>query len=234
MEKYGISLYDCFRAVPGIGTEISFWKDRWLEGASLQQRFPALFELERAKNATVADRLKAVNGVVVINFCWSRLPSSSEEVGATQSLTAELFSAARGVGKDRWSWELDGSGKFSVKSLKNLLQHARFTNLGNDFVWNNWNPSKVNFLSWRISLDRLPTLVALAQRNVINGQTGCKICGLYDEDADHLFVCYLEHLCFWRERSVGMAQTSSRECKMEKAYLCSYTSGTLGNLAKSE
>ncbi|KAJ0837468.1 putative reverse transcriptase zinc-binding domain-containing protein [Helianthus annuus] len=49
-------------------------------------------------------------------------------------------------------------------------------------------PPKPNEIEMAVQ-DRLPTLVALAQRNVINGQTGCKICGLYDEDADHLFVC---------------------------------------------
>ncbi|KAJ0435664.1 putative RNA-directed DNA polymerase [Helianthus annuus] len=204
MEKYGLNLADCFRATPGEGAEISFWKERWIEGGSLQARYPNLFELERAKNATVADRVKLVNGVMVINFCWVRLPTTQAEVGVIQALTAELFATTKGYGADRWSWELDDSSKFTVKSLKYYLQNAKFRDLGNKFVWNSWNPSKVNFLSWRISLDRLPTLVALAHRNVINGQLGCKICGQDAEDLDHLFVCceaaqyvwdYISHWC---------------------------------------
>ncbi|KAF5783556.1 putative RNA-directed DNA polymerase [Helianthus annuus] len=188
LEKYGLKLADCFRAKPGVGVEISFWKEKWTEGDSLQVRYPELFELERAKNVTVADRVKVIDGTVVLNFCWIRMPSTPEEVMAVQLLSDEMFAAARGYGDDRWTWELDGSGNFSVKSLKNYLQCARFPNLGNDFSWNNWTPSKVNFLSWRISLDRLPTLVALARRNVINGQIECKMCGLFAEDVDHLFA----------------------------------------------
>ncbi|KAJ0586631.1 putative reverse transcriptase zinc-binding domain-containing protein [Helianthus annuus] len=79
-------------------------------------------------------------------------------------------------------------GIFSVKSLKCTLQTARFSNLGNDFIWNNWNPIKVNFLAWRVSIDRLPTLAALAHRNVISGQITCKLCDLHEEDVEHLFV----------------------------------------------
>ncbi|XP_022019208.1 uncharacterized protein LOC110919242 [Helianthus annuus] len=80
------------------------------------------------------------------------------------------------------------SGIFSVKSLKNSLQTARFTDLGNDFAWNNWNPTKVNFLAWRISLNQVPTLAALACRNVFTGQIRYRLWGQHDEDVDHLFV----------------------------------------------
>ncbi|KAJ0578900.1 putative reverse transcriptase zinc-binding domain-containing protein [Helianthus annuus] len=188
MEKYGVVFSDCFRAIPGVGDSISFWKDKWLGSEALNSRFPGLFELERVKNIAVADRVKLINGAVVINFSWVRQLMSTEEVNEAQRLTNELFAAVMGHGTDQWRWELDGSGMFSVKSFKDILQSARFSNLGNNFVWNNWCPLKINFVAWRLSLDRLPTLVALAHRNVHFGQIGCRICDQHEEDADHLFV----------------------------------------------
>ncbi|MFS7928714.1 hypothetical protein Hanom_Chr04g00324021 [Helianthus anomalus] len=68
LEKYGINLSGCFRATPGVGDSISFWKERWVDGELLKNKFPVLFELERLKNAVVADRVKILNGVVVLNF----------------------------------------------------------------------------------------------------------------------------------------------------------------------
>ncbi|KAJ0442970.1 putative RNA-directed DNA polymerase [Helianthus annuus] len=187
-EKVGINLIECFRAIPGAGDSVSFWKERWVDGGALQNKFPALFLLERVKNVSVAERVKVMDGGVLLNFGWSRQPETSAELAELQALSQLLFAAAVGDGADRWRWELDTSASFSVRSLKNHLQMARFSDLGNNFDWNNWIPSKVNFLAWRISLERLPTRVALARMNVGDGQVICKICEQHPEDIDHLFV----------------------------------------------
>ncbi|XP_021975366.1 uncharacterized protein LOC110870498 [Helianthus annuus] len=188
MEAYGINLASCFRAVPGDSSSVVFWKERWLGGESLQNRFQCLYVLERKKNVKISERVKILDGSVVMNFNWLRQPATMDKVAELQNMSLELFAATLGNGEDRWSWELDDSGNFSVKSLKRCLQSARFSDLGNDFVWNNWIPTKVNFLAWRLSLDRVPTLAALAYRNVVMGETRCRICVLLDEEADHLFV----------------------------------------------
>ncbi|KAJ0528288.1 hypothetical protein HanHA300_Chr09g0343451 [Helianthus annuus] len=145
MVKHGVVFSDCFRAIPGVGDSISFWKDKWLGGEALNSRFLGLFELERVKNVAVTDRVKVLNGAVVINFSWVRQLMSTAEVNEVQSLTNELFAAAKGYGIDQWRWELDVTGMFSVKSLKVTLQNAKFSNLGNNFVWNNWIPIKIIF-----------------------------------------------------------------------------------------
>ncbi|MFS7928715.1 putative reverse transcriptase zinc-binding domain-containing protein [Helianthus anomalus] len=46
----------------------------------------------------------------------------------------------------------------------------------------------LRILAWRISPERLPTLVVLARRNIWTGQVLCRICGQHEEDEDHLFV----------------------------------------------
>ncbi|XP_035838138.1 uncharacterized protein LOC118485793 [Helianthus annuus] len=112
-------------------------------------------------------------------------------------MSAAILNVTLGIGEDTWVWELDDSAVFSVKILKRTVQLNRFANLGNDFVWNNWIPIKVNFLAWRLSLDRVPTLVALARRNVNTGQIRCRFCGVYDEDVDHLFMGCEVAQCVW-------------------------------------
>ncbi|KAJ0495937.1 putative reverse transcriptase zinc-binding domain-containing protein [Helianthus annuus] len=185
---YGLNLQECFRANIGLGESVLFWKERWIEGVTLQGKFPCLFSLEESKNAVVADRIKMVNGAVVLNFSWVRQPESQDEMVELQELSQLMSSVVGGHGADRWRWELDNSGRFSVKSLKSWLQCARFSDIGNEFVWNNWLPLKVNFLAWRLSLERLPTLAALARRNAWSGQTECRVCNQLEENVDHLFI----------------------------------------------
>ncbi|MFS7947710.1 hypothetical protein Hanom_Chr06g00551421 [Helianthus anomalus] len=39
-------------------------------------------------------------------------------------------------------------------------------------------------------MGRVPTLVALARRNVFTGSSRCRICDQAEEDVDHLFISY--------------------------------------------
>nr|GEY24553.1 RNA-directed DNA polymerase, eukaryota [Tanacetum cinerariifolium] len=48
-------------------------------------------------------------------------------------------------------------------------------------------PIKVNVFAWRARLDRLPTRDNLAKRGVIMVSSLCPICGLFPENAQHLF-----------------------------------------------
>ncbi|KAI7727982.1 hypothetical protein M8C21_019872, partial [Ambrosia artemisiifolia] len=66
-----------------------------------------------------------------------------------------------GLEDDTWRWEADGSGIFSVRSVRGLTKRKYFANRGQDPVWNNWAPIKVNFLVWRLIQDRLPTAIAV-------------------------------------------------------------------------
>ncbi|XP_022024926.1 uncharacterized protein LOC110925274 [Helianthus annuus] len=56
------------------------------------------------------------------------------------------------------------------------------------FDWNKWVPKKVGFVAWRAEKERLPTRVALAERNVRIESDRCVICGDYAETSDHVFM----------------------------------------------
>ncbi|KAJ0845145.1 putative reverse transcriptase zinc-binding domain-containing protein [Helianthus annuus] len=96
------------------------------------------------------------------------------------------------MSNDTWSWSSDPSGSFSVKSVKNLLARSIHQHSPINFEWNKWVPRKVNIFGWRLALDRLPTRVALAHRNINITSIRCPFCGDRDETASHLFAeCFV-------------------------------------------
>ncbi|XP_035831833.1 uncharacterized protein LOC118480935 [Helianthus annuus] len=172
----------------GHGRDIQFWTACWFGEEPLANRFPNLFCLESCKHVAVADRLVEENGVFRFRARWKRRPNSTCEVRELQEIAGALSDVSFGTGQDYWVWKLNASGSFTVNSMRRLVQKVRSSDLGTGFQWNSWAPIKVNFLAWRLSLDRIPTLMALARRQVNLESTICRFCGEMDESADHLFV----------------------------------------------
>ncbi|KAJ0445231.1 putative RNA-directed DNA polymerase [Helianthus annuus] len=187
LNEVGVDLVHMFRGKPGFDSQIYFWKESWLFDVPLYRRFPNLFELETNKNVLVGDRVKVVEGVNTIEFMWSRNPSSDAEEEELQVLLDAIGRFSFGAGLDKWNWTLENSGSFSVKSLRNKIQQASFSDLGIQFEWNSWSPIKINFLLWRLIQDRIPTAVALQRRNVDLPSVRCNLCNAFEESALHLF-----------------------------------------------
>ncbi|KAJ0830373.1 putative reverse transcriptase zinc-binding domain-containing protein [Helianthus annuus] len=104
------------------------------------------------------------------------------------ALITEVQGLSRNGMADKWTWGLEASGDFSVRSLRNIMQQKTFQKLESSSEWNRWSPIKVNFLIWRLVMDRLPTMVNLAKRNIQVGSLMCKLCGESEETSEHLFV----------------------------------------------
>ncbi|XP_021999620.1 uncharacterized protein LOC110896868 [Helianthus annuus] len=183
----GVDLATLFRALPGCQKEFSFWKDRWIFEEPLSAKFPRLFELERNKNALINERVAEPYGSVIFCADWIRAPSSAEKCTDLAELNMAVHNYAFKDGADRWGWALEASGEFSVSSIRNKTESLYFSNLGLEFEWNNWTPIKVNFLIWRIIQDKVPTISALARRNVYVPNDRCKLCNEEEESMLHLF-----------------------------------------------
>ncbi|KAJ0524125.1 putative reverse transcriptase zinc-binding domain-containing protein [Helianthus annuus] len=196
-----INLSDLFRGVPGDGLGLSFWHDCWLLEAPLKEKFPALFALECSKNVCIADRVRVENGATILSFQWRRQFSSVVEFKESGEITTLLNSVSLSSDPDCWSWKLEDTGAFSVKSLRRLMQETRYSGRSQRFLWNSWSPIKVNFLLWRVILDKLPTLMALRNRNVNVPNTLCPICRNGDESIDHLFISCSFAQRIWEEVS---------------------------------
>nr|GFA79838.1 RNA-directed DNA polymerase, eukaryota [Tanacetum cinerariifolium] len=67
---------------------------------------------------------------------------------------------------DRWFWDMNGSGSYRVKDVRNMLDDFL---LPKDEVATRWLPHlliKLNVFAWRLYLDRLPTKSNLIRRGI--------------------------------------------------------------------
>ncbi|KAJ0834798.1 putative reverse transcriptase zinc-binding domain-containing protein [Helianthus annuus] len=194
LRETDIHLNKLFKCKVGSGSEVQFWTDVWASDIPFKMIFPSLYMLEKFKGCSVRERLLDMdtNNGYGVNWCWLRNPFSSQECTELSELSNILSQVSLSSSRDTWSWMSDPTGNFSVKSVKKLLSRCDQQTANSSFVWNNWVPRKVNIFGWRLGLDRLPTRMALAHRNINMVSVCCPLCRDKDESSFHLFAeCYV-------------------------------------------
>ncbi|GJX02100.1 hypothetical protein Tco_0186013 [Tanacetum coccineum] len=78
---------------------------------------------------------------------------------------------------DRWFWSLEGSGEFSVASIRRFIDDQRLLTMDSKTLWIKSVPIKVNILAWKIKLEALPTRFNISRRV---RQIARKICSWWD------------------------------------------------------
>ncbi|GJX08249.1 RNA-directed DNA polymerase, eukaryota, reverse transcriptase zinc-binding domain protein [Tanacetum coccineum] len=66
--------------------------------------------------------------------------------------------------RDRWSWSLEGSGEFSVASVRRLIDENILSEVSTKTRWINVVPIKINIHAWKVKLDCLPTKLNISKR----------------------------------------------------------------------
>ncbi|XP_071700495.1 uncharacterized mitochondrial protein AtMg00310-like [Rutidosis leptorrhynchoides] len=117
--ELGVPFSSSIQKIIGDGSTTLFWKDVWIGGEKLEQKFGRLYRLESDKNVMVRDRVSWTNGTCVTTWQWSRETFGRTE-GDLQALISMLnsFNSA-GTGEDSWKWVLSPNGRFSTKKLQN-------------------------------------------------------------------------------------------------------------------
>nr|GEZ52760.1 glucose-methanol-choline oxidoreductase, FAD/NAD(P)-binding domain protein [Tanacetum cinerariifolium] len=64
----------------------------------------------------------------------------------------------------RWVWSLEGSGEFSVASIRKIIDDNRLSIVDTRTIWIKYVPIKVNVLSWKIKIEALPTRFNISRR----------------------------------------------------------------------
>ncbi|GJZ62658.1 hypothetical protein Tco_0618795 [Tanacetum coccineum] len=151
LHKKGVYVFDFMNLKLGNEKMVKFWLDRWYEGGILKDLFPRMFALENMKEITVSSKL---NGD---NLAGSFRRNSRGGIEQTQfSKLVELVQSISLVPmNDRWVWNLESSGEFSVASIRRLIDEMRFSNIGDTTRWVKYVPIKVNILAWNYGSDVL-------------------------------------------------------------------------------
>nr|GEZ92180.1 RNA-directed DNA polymerase, eukaryota, reverse transcriptase zinc-binding domain protein [Tanacetum cinerariifolium] len=141
------------------------------------------------KNCFVAERWSKIDDIWQGKWAWRRQPSGralTDLSSLNLLITGLVLDSAI---EDKWTWTLEDSGKFSVRSLCKAIHSNLFVSEANSpSFWNSWVPRKVNICTGRVSLNRLPTKMNLLQRGVQLSSTLCTLCGLVDEDMEHCLL----------------------------------------------
>ncbi|GKB12275.1 hypothetical protein Tco_0846198 [Tanacetum coccineum] len=127
----------------------SIWRDivqemdafKKQEDMALKHRYPRLYALELNKNIDVAAKLAQAS--MVCSFC--REPRSGVEHSQLVDLLAKIEGVSLVSMNDRWVWALEGSGDFSVASVRKLLDDRRLSDVSSMTRWIKAVPIKIFF-----------------------------------------------------------------------------------------
>nr|GEX04295.1 RNA-directed DNA polymerase, eukaryota [Tanacetum cinerariifolium] len=113
----GIDLFQFIQKKLGNGGKTLFWEDIWLGDIAFKDLFQRLYALEESKYISVADKL----GRVSLCQSFRRPPRGGIEHELLDLLCLKVDNIMLPNMADRWSWSLEGSGVFSVKSSHILI-----------------------------------------------------------------------------------------------------------------
>ncbi|GKE12823.1 hypothetical protein Tco_1416374 [Tanacetum coccineum] len=155
LSKRGVHVLKYLQIKLGDGESSLFWHDSWSKEGVLKEKFPRVFALELCKNMNVADKARQRNPFQT----FRRIPRGGVEQDQFQQIDQILRTVTLNSNKDSWVWELDKSGKFSVASVRKLIDDTLIQSADLKSRWNNLVPIKVNIHAWRVSNNSLPTKV---------------------------------------------------------------------------
>ncbi|GJX02527.1 RNA-directed DNA polymerase, eukaryota [Tanacetum coccineum] len=162
----------------------SIWLDIVRDISSLDRKWIDLLSFVRNKvDISVADKLRHAT----LDFSFRRHPRGGAEEEQFRGLSSCLIDVILPQIHDRWFWSLDGSGDFSVKSVRNFIDDSLLPKLDVPTRWVKLVPIKVNILAWRLRMDRLPTRLNLSSRGLEITSLSCPLCNEVAESTSHIF-----------------------------------------------
>ncbi|GJZ04783.1 RNA-directed DNA polymerase, eukaryota, reverse transcriptase zinc-binding domain protein [Tanacetum coccineum] len=183
LKAQGIDIYSFMKKKLGNGADTSFWDDVWQDNLAFKYKYPRLYALEVDKSIDVSAKLSHSS----MAYSFRREPRS----GVDQFQMVDLLLKIEGVSlvpmNDKWVWSLEGSGDFSVATVRKLIDDRRLPDVSSKTRWIKAVPIKVNVLAWKVRLDCLPTRLNISRRGIDIDSILCPICGNAVESSRHLF-----------------------------------------------
>ncbi|GJW91680.1 hypothetical protein Tco_0169233 [Tanacetum coccineum] len=150
LKDKGIDFLQFIRKKIGNGVNISFWADSWIGSIPFKEKFPRLYALEESKSISVADKL----GLSSLYLSFRRPPRGGIEQESFNLLCQSVRGLVLSNIEDRWSWSLEGSGLFSVKSSRAYIDDLLLPKADAATRWIRILPIKINVFAWKGPLHR--------------------------------------------------------------------------------
>ncbi|GJZ50175.1 RNA-directed DNA polymerase, eukaryota [Tanacetum coccineum] len=142
-----------------------------------------MYALEESKSISVADKL----GLSSLYLSFRRPPRGGIEQESFNLLCQSVRGLVLSNIEDRWSWSLEGSGLFSVKSSRAYIDDLLLPKADAATRWIRILPIKINVFAWKVCLDALPTRCNMSLRGIDIPSILCPLCNRAVENSDHIF-----------------------------------------------
>jgi len=128
----------------------------------LMHQFPRLYALELDKDCVVFDRWHQGSW----KWNWNREIRGGGTSEQLLALCNYLANVTLGSEPDKWEWNLEPDGMFSVSSTRTYIDDNILIVGITGTRWCKLVPIKLNILMWRVLWNRIPTKVNLVHRGV--------------------------------------------------------------------
>ncbi|GJY92145.1 RNA-directed DNA polymerase, eukaryota, reverse transcriptase zinc-binding domain protein [Tanacetum coccineum] len=179
----GLDLVSFIHLKLGNGKNTSFWEVAWCRDTPFKVLYPRMFGLETQKNIDVVSKMSHCG----LDSSFRRAPRGGVEQNQFEMLKDKVEGYTLVNKNDRWVWSLEGSGEFSVSSVKNLIDGFTLPEVSTKTRWIKEVPIKVNVHAWKVKLDCLPTRLNISRRGMDIDSILCPMCDKAVESSRHIF-----------------------------------------------
>ncbi|CAM0905803.1 unnamed protein product [Alopecurus aequalis] len=171
------------RCEVGNGQSLRFWRDRWLDGCSVEQIAPALLKMVKPadRSMRVAEALRDHRWIASIRGTPS-VPAIVEFLGLWEALRLRMITETR---EDRVSWRLAPTGRYSSRSAYGAFFFGREFAPAASELWSAGAPLLHKLHMWFVLKDRLWTADRLSRRGM-DQPPCCALCCQEEETASHI------------------------------------------------
>ncbi|GJR41813.1 RNA-directed DNA polymerase, eukaryota [Tanacetum coccineum] len=183
LKQQGMNFVGYIHKKMGNGLHTYFWDDIWKGDTALKILYPRIYALETNKNISVASKLGQNN----LGLSLRRIPRGGVEQFQLEALREFSDNTVLVDSMDRWSWSLEGSGNFSVASVRREIDKNLLPMVSSKTRWVKAVPNKVNIHAWKVKLDCLPTRLNISRRGMSINSILCPNCDKEVELSSHIF-----------------------------------------------
>ncbi|GJZ31312.1 RNA-directed DNA polymerase, eukaryota, reverse transcriptase zinc-binding domain protein [Tanacetum coccineum] len=168
----GIDLVSLIHAKLGNGANTSFWEVAWRGDSTFKNLFPRLYASETQKQIDVASKLSHLG----LDVSFRRPPKGGVEQHQFDLLKEKVVGCILIDMMDRWFWALEGSGVFTVASIRKMIDDFMLPEMSSKTRWIKVDPIKVNVHAWKVKIDGLPTRLNISRRGIDIESILCPMC----------------------------------------------------------
>ena len=144
MFKYrGTYLISYIHKKLGNGANTLFWEDAWRGDIAFKCLYHRVYALELCKSIDVASKMAQSN----LGHSFRRDPRGGEDQALFDLMLEKVEGTSLVNMRDRWVWSLEGSGEFSIASVRRLIDDYMLPEVTSKTRWMKAVPIKVNVLA---------------------------------------------------------------------------------------